>query len=80
MAEIKVGTTCLVKESSVDSLIFWKQMSGRFPYLLCPCSIKSTTKLEVIELLGTSAVLVRLKDAQSKLSVFKKKDLKVCSS
>lgn len=78
MAEktFKIGDVCLVENNSVDSLIFWKQMSKRFPYLLCPCSIKSTTRLIVSELLGSSSVLLQLKDDPKKLTVFRNKDLK----
>lgn len=74
---LKIGDTCLVENNSVDSLVFWKQMSKRFPYLLCPCSIKSTTRLIVIELLGSHNVLVQLQADPKQLSVFRNKDLKV---
>ena len=76
--KLKIGDVCLVENSSVESLVFWKQMSKRYPYLLCPCSIKSTTKLVVAGLLGSSRVLVQLQADPKKLSVFLSKDLKVC--
>lgn len=75
--KLKIGDICLVENNSVDSLVFWKQMSRRFPYLLCPCSIKSTTRLVVAELLGSSSVLVQLQSDPKKLSVFRNKDLKI---
>jgi len=74
---LRIGDVCLVENSSVDSLVFWKQMSKRYPFLLCPCSINSTTRLVVSELLGSANVLVQLESDPKKLSVFRNKDLKV---
>ena len=75
--KLKIGDVCLVENSSVDSLVFWKQMSKRYPFLLCPCSIKSTTRLVVAELLGSANVLLQLEADPKKLTVFRNKDLKV---
>lgn len=78
--KLKVGDVCLVENSSVESLVFWKKMSMKFPYLVCPCHIKSTTRLIVVSLLGTFSVLVQVKDSPKDLSVFRNKDLKVVKS
>jgi len=75
--KLKIGDVCLVENNSVDSLVFWKQMSKRFPYLICPCSVKSTTRLVVSELLGSQNVLVQFQANPKMLSVFRNKDLKV---
>lgn len=75
MANISIGTICLVTTSSVQSLVLWKQLAKRLPYLLCPCSIHSTTKLRVVQDFGTS-VLLQLVDSPKQFTVLKKLDLK----
>lgn len=75
----KVGQAVRVKKSSPESLIFWKSMSARFPYLICPCSVNPATVMIIAELLGKTACLVQMRDAPTKLSVFKLADLKEAS-
>lgn len=73
---MKVGDICFLKEASISSMQVYNTYKAKGLKLVCPCSIKASEELEVIEIINNNLILVCFKKNKNKIVMIRASDLR----